>query len=97
MSELYQVEGNTYTLQQIEEIAIRAIKESRVIGGKDYRLTDITLEGLGKGLGTVAFWVTVCPVCGFAYLDGIEGNAEDSRCDDCWARENEISIREIEE
>lgn len=29
MSELYQIEGETYTLKQIEEIAIKAIKEMK--------------------------------------------------------------------
>lgn len=29
MSELYHIEGDTYTLAQIEEIAIKAIKEMK--------------------------------------------------------------------
>jgi hypothetical protein len=29
VSELYQIEGDTYTLTQIEEIAIKAIKEMK--------------------------------------------------------------------
>lgn len=53
----------------------------------DYKLTDITQEGLKKGLGKYAFLMTVCPSCDKAFLDGIEGNADDRRCDSCWDKE----------
>ena len=31
-----------------------------------------------------AFAATLCPTCDLLFLDGVEGNAEDERCDSCW-------------
>jgi hypothetical protein len=46
MSELYQIEGDTYTLAQIEKIAIKAIKEMNEIKVAMRDLEDEYADGL---------------------------------------------------
>lgn len=55
MSELYQVDGNTYTLSQIEEIAFKAIKGDSFEEGVRYAL-DYLHEVYGEGIEETDIW-----------------------------------------
>lgn len=73
MSELYQVNGTTYTLAEIEEIAIKAIKRGLYASCDDCEaITAVTIEPYGKG----KMAAIDCPNCGVSYdtnLDEEEG------------------------
>jgi hypothetical protein len=47
-------------------------------------LTEISQEGLNKGMGGLIFGATICPKCRLIFLDGIEGASNSKECDKCW-------------
>ena len=57
MSELYQVNGKSYTLSQIEEIAFKAIKEGTYLDGAQAACSWLE-EVYGEGIRETNAWAT---------------------------------------
>lgn len=55
----------------------------------NYELTEISLKGLADGFAHWVQSVQICPDCGNAYLNGIEGGSGGAECDSCFTKKRE--------
>jgi hypothetical protein len=61
----------------------------------DKNWTEISQNAMRDGSYKNAHGITKCLSCSKKFYDGVEGNADDPRCDSCWSQGNAVPANKV--